>query len=78
MKHAITHSVSLTEDRKTIRLVLMSEGTDGLSAKLKPADVDLLLDALSELREQMIDRFRHGPFTRLNRTSTPGSAGGKF
>ena len=52
---SIIHSVTLSEDRKTVRLVLMRDGGEGLCDDLAPADVDLLVEALSELREQMIE-----------------------
>jgi hypothetical protein len=50
-----THGVSLAEDRRTVRLELRRD-SQTLWDDLAPEDVDLLIDALREMREKMPER----------------------
>jgi hypothetical protein len=55
MTGTITHGVSLAEDKRTVRLELRCDGQT-MWDDLAPEDVDLLIDALREMREQMPGR----------------------
>jgi len=52
MAHKVTHGISLSEDRRTVALQIATD-TLVLSANLDLTDVDMLIDALIEIREQM-------------------------
>jgi hypothetical protein len=54
MANALTHAVSLSEDRQTIRMQII-RNEQPVWVDLGPADVDLLIDALTEMREHMVD-----------------------
>jgi hypothetical protein len=49
-----THSVGLSEDKQTVRMEITREG-QALSVDLGIADVDLLIDAVSEMRGHMVE-----------------------
>ena len=51
------HGISLATDRRMVRLELQRDGQT-LWDDLGPEDVDILIDALKEMREQMPDRNR--------------------
>ena len=50
----VTHKASLAVDKKTVRLEVIRDG-HSLWDDLGPADVDLLIDGLQEMRSQMSD-----------------------
>jgi hypothetical protein len=49
----VTHGVSLSEDKRTVTL-LIARNDEALSVDLGFADVDLLIDALTEMREHIL------------------------
>jgi hypothetical protein len=64
MPEKISYGVSLSEDGDTVSLRIAMD-TRSLSAVLDVADVDLLIDALTELRERMHgDGIPQPPATR--------------
>ena len=52
MPRKSVHSVSLSEDRRTVSLQIATD-TLSLSVDLDSTDVDMLIDALAEMRNQM-------------------------
>jgi hypothetical protein len=53
MPYKVSHGVSLAEDRLTVVLQIATD-TLSLSVDLDTADVDILIDALTEMRRQMV------------------------
>ena len=53
MTDKVTHSVSLSKDKRVVTL-LIAWNDETLSVDLGFADVDLLIDALTEMREHML------------------------
>ena len=49
-----SHALKLAEDKRTVRIEIVWDGRAQWD-DLAPFDVDLLIDALSDLREQMIE-----------------------
>ena len=54
MRNTVTHDVSLSEDRRTIRMQII-RNEQPVWVDLGPADADLLIDALTEMREHMVE-----------------------
>lgn len=55
MAQVLKWAISLAEDKRTVRLELRRDD-QALWDDLAPEDVDLLIDALREMREQMPSR----------------------
>ena len=55
MSPEVSHGVSLSEDRQTVRLQII-RGKQVLWDDLEKAGVNMLIDVLIEMREQMVDR----------------------
>jgi hypothetical protein len=54
MADTVTHGVGLSQDKQTIRMEI-AWGARVLWVDLGIADVDVFIDALGEMREQMVE-----------------------
>jgi hypothetical protein len=55
MSPEVSHGVSLSEDGRTVRFQII-RGKQVLWDDLDKAAVNMLIDVLTEMREQMVDR----------------------
>jgi hypothetical protein len=55
MPNVVTRSFSLAADKRTVRIEIVRNEEVLWADDLGPSDVDLILDALREMREQMVE-----------------------